>query len=183
MITYPTSTRLGRALLVFSGSGALGVARAQYQAGSSSEAMTTDAETDPYCRVGGSTRVDSGDGQKYHVGPSFRNLISNKVQPAGESPLTPTLSHEYAGEGADMLPLPLVGEGADMLPLPLVGEGAGMLPLPLAGEGWGEGGASSQGLRLKLLANQDRDRVKWQSHIDPRRFDSIPSVGVPEGFV
>ena len=97
--------------------------------------------------------------------------MATNVQPVGGSPLTPTLSHEYAGEGAGMLPLPLVGEGA------------GMLPLPLAGEGWGEGGASSQGLRLKLLANQDRDRVKWQSHVDPRRFDSIPSVGVPEGFV
>ena len=30
-----------------------------------------------------------------------------------------------------------------------------MLPLPPAGEGWGEGGSNSQGLRLKLLANQD----------------------------
>ena len=45
--------------------------------------------------------------------------------------LTPTLSHEYAGEGA------------------------GMLPLPLAGEGWGEGGSSKQGPWLKLLANQE----------------------------
>ena len=38
--------------------------------------------------------------------------------------LTPTLSHEYAGEGADLF----------------------TLPLPLAGEGWGEGGSSQQGL-------------------------------------
>jgi hypothetical protein len=42
-------------------------------------------------------------------------------------PLTPTLSPEYGGEGAALLPL-LPG-----------GDRLGLLPLPLAGEGWGEG--------------------------------------------
>ena len=53
------------------------------------------------------------------VAQSQYNLIGNNVQPVGGPPLTPTLSHEYAGEGA------------------------GMLPLPFAGEGWGEGGSNS----------------------------------------
>ena len=53
-------------------------------------------------------------------------------QLAGTLTLTPTLSHEYAGEGADPF----------------------TLPLPLAGEGWGEGGSSKRGPWLKLLANQ-----------------------------
>ena len=54
------------------------------------------------------------------------NLISNSGQLLGESPLTPTLSHEYAGEGAEtgMLPLP-----------PRATKG----PRVALGEGWGEG--------------------------------------------
>ena len=47
--------------------------------------------------------------------------------------------------------------GAGMLPLPL--------PLPLAGEGWGEGGSSSQGPWLKLLANQEPKKNHIQSVI------------------
>ena len=55
-----------------------------------------------------------------------------------------------------------------------------MLPLPFAGEGWGEGGSTSQGLRLKLLANQGpqylvtRRKARANSGID--KAANAPSV-------
>ena len=69
-------------------------------------------------------------------------MISRELQPPAlraRPTLTPTLSHEYAGEGAGVLSHEYAGEGAGMLSHEYAGEGAGMLSHEYAGEGWGEG--------------------------------------------
>ena len=74
-------------------------------------------------------------------------LNSKELQPRAlraPSTLTPTLSHEYAGEGAK----------TGMLPLPL--------PLPLAGEGWGEGVRAENEELLKEIPRNQMTRFLYE---------------------
>ena len=52
--------------------GTLGETSAQYEAGSSDEALGGFASTDPYCRVAAYGLSNSGDGKKYFVELAFR---------------------------------------------------------------------------------------------------------------
>lgn len=52
--------------------GTLSEVGAQYEAGSSTEALGGFASTDPYCRVAAYTLTNSGDGKKYFVELAFR---------------------------------------------------------------------------------------------------------------
>ncbi len=52
--------------------GTLGETTAQYEAGSSNEALGGFASTDPYCRVAAYGLTNSGDGKKYFVELAFR---------------------------------------------------------------------------------------------------------------
>jgi ring-1,2-phenylacetyl-CoA epoxidase subunit PaaD len=64
------------------------------------------------------------------------------VVKAVRSPLTPTLSPGYGGEGAVRLPLPRAGEGRGEESEPV------LLPLPRAGEGRGEGARAAAAWRV-----------------------------------
>ena len=88
-----------------------------------------------------------------------------------ESPASPpTFSHEYAGEGADLLPLP-----------PRATKG----PRVALGVDWGEGGSSRQGLRLKHMANQveflDRIALPALNRALRSMYNSTPRT-LPGGF-
>ena len=105
-----------------------------------------------------------------HAAHSTPDLIGKEAQPVGGSPSPQPLylSHEYAGEGAELLTLPLPPR-ATKGPCVALGEGWGRsrafephaaslrsgLGLPAQTRTASKGESSQQGLLLKLLANQD----------------------------